>query len=130
MKGARPRGFGRLDKTGSDVRVHVNVSLFGEDWVQSIGVRLDRMCLRRDLNLEGAQKACTVSSLDNEKVSAYSVNVSQIAPIALGSQPAACSTKPSRRAWGVQCFRGEEKIRIGYRRADYPADVCGGGGSV
>ena len=42
------------------------------------------MSPRRDLSLEGAQRACTVSGFDNEKVSGYSVSVAQRASIEIG----------------------------------------------
>ena len=54
MRGAGPRGRGRLNEASSDIRVQGSVCLLGEGWVQPVGARLDRLCLRRDLNFEGA----------------------------------------------------------------------------
>ena len=105
-----------------DISVQDSVCLLGEEWIQSVEARLDRLCPRRDLQLEGVQKACTLSSLDNENMSPYAVNIARIESIALRSQSAACSAKFIRRS-GIQYSRGEENTCIDDRRANYPADV-------
>ena len=77
--------------------------------MQSVLARSDWLYPQRNLNFEEVQRACTVSGLDNEEVSAYSVSVTRRAPIALGSQSAACSVKSIRGIWGVQCSKGGSK---------------------
>ena len=41
----------------------ISVCLLGEGWAQCVGARLDRLCSRRALDFEGAQRACTVVQL-------------------------------------------------------------------
>ena len=71
--------------------------------------RSDSLYPRRNLNFEGVHRACTVSGLDNEEMSTHSVSVTRRAPIALGSQSAACSVESIRGIWGVQCSKGGSK---------------------
>ena len=109
VRGARLRRRGRLNEAGGDIRVHVSVCLLGEGLVQSVRARLEWLCPRRNLNHEGA-RACTVFSLDSEKVSAYFVIVAQRASIASGAQPAPRSPKSILKIWGVPCVRGKERF--------------------
>ena len=80
--------------------------------VQSVREGLDRLCSGRNLNVKGAQRACTIIQFGRgEKISAYSVGVALRASIALGPQPGASSVPEA-----------EEKIRINSR-----ADINVGG---
>ena len=42
-EGARPRRSGVLNEAGREIRVQNGVCLFGEDWVKSVGTRLNRL---------------------------------------------------------------------------------------
>ena len=42
-EGPRPRLRGVLNEAGREVGVQNGVDLFGEDWVKSVGTRLDRL---------------------------------------------------------------------------------------
>ena len=72
---AGARGCGMLNEVGSGIYVQYKVCLVGKEWVLSFGVRLDRLCLRTSLNFDGMQGAYSVTSLDDENMSAYSVIV-------------------------------------------------------
>ena len=98
--------------------------MFRENCIQSVEARLERLRPQRDLKFEGAQRVLTVSSLDNENVSAYLVSLAQKALIALGSQPAAFSAKSIRGLWGYSVPEAK-KIRVDYGRAEYPVNVSG-----
>ena len=64
---AQPRGHGMLNEAGSDLRVQDSVGLVGEDWVQSVGARLDRLCPRRDFHFERTQKGSTLIQLERRE---------------------------------------------------------------
>ena len=51
-EGARPRRRGVLDEAGCEIGVQNDVCLFGEDWVKSVGVRLNRLSPWRHLDFE------------------------------------------------------------------------------
>ena len=55
------------NEAGNDIRIQDSVCLLGEDWVRSIEVRLDPLCLWEDLNSEGTQRASTVIQLGRRK---------------------------------------------------------------
>ena len=100
--GAGPRGRGKLDEAGGNVRIQDDVRLLREDRVQSVRARLDRLCSRRDLDL--VQRAITVSLCGREKIFAYLVSVALRASAALGSQPGTSSAKSIRRMWEGTVF--------------------------
>ena len=80
-------------------------SLYGRDWIGCVpgGTTISKRC----------RENAPESSLDEEKISAYSVSVALRVSIALGSQPGASSVPEA-----------EEKIRINSR-----ADIKVWGGS-
>ena len=51
-EGARPRRRGVLNETGREIGVKNGVYLFGEDWVKSVGTRLNRLGPWRYLDFE------------------------------------------------------------------------------
>ena len=51
-KRARPRRRGVLNETGREIGVQNGVYLFGEDWVKSVGARLDRLGPTRHLDFK------------------------------------------------------------------------------
>ena len=51
-EGARPRRRGVLNEAGCEIGVQNGVYLFGEDWVESVGTRLNRLSPWRHLDFE------------------------------------------------------------------------------
>ena len=51
-EGARPRRRRVLNELGCEIGVQNGVCLFGEDWVKSVGVRLNRLSSWRYLDFE------------------------------------------------------------------------------
>ena len=51
-EGARQRRRGLLNEAGCEIGVQNNVCLFGEDWVKSVGARLNRLSPWRYLDFE------------------------------------------------------------------------------
>ena len=69
------------------------------------------MCSGRDLDFKRSSRARAESSLDEEKLSAYSVSVALRASMALGFQLGASSVKFICRMWGGAVIQ---------RRRNYP----------
>ena len=51
-EGAQPRRRGVLNETGREIGVQNGVCLFEEDWVKSVGARLNRLSPWRYLDFE------------------------------------------------------------------------------
>ena len=90
-EGAGPWPSGVLDESGGEVRVENGVDLLREERVQSVRARLNRVCSGRDLDFKWSSRARAESSLNEEKMSAYSLSVALRASMALGFQPGASS---------------------------------------
>ena len=67
-EGARPRRRGVLNETGRGTGVQNGVCLFGEDWVKSVGARLNRLSPWRYLGFERTWETFTVVQFGREGV--------------------------------------------------------------